>query len=91
MYVCKYVFMQNIRTTVLLPADLVVRAKIYAAQNQSSVSHLIRTSLQDTLSRTSAQPKKSLLEQAGSLDLGKKQPPTRSELYEKHTNKILGN
>jgi len=54
------------------------------------LSQLVRESLADRIQLNSSSSRNSILKLAGSLNLGGKQPPSRSELYEKHLKQKLG-
>lgn len=82
-YVCKYARMvgmkDTVRTTIVLPRDLLRRAKMRSALTDKSLSQLIA----ETLERTLCEGPR---EQAPPLPLGKydlhiSQAPSRKELY----------
>ena len=78
------------RTTVTLPDYLIEEAKYYAVSHKTNLSQLVRESLADRIQLNSSSSRNSILKLAGSLNLGGTQPPSRSELYEKHLKQKLG-
>ncbi len=72
------------RTTIVLHQDLLEEAKLYALSNKTTVSQLLRECLIDKIRGRRLKKKKSILELAGRLNLGGKEPPKRNKIYEGH-------
>lgn len=82
--------MNNVlRTTITVPESLWQETKYWALAKNKTVSALIRECLEEKMGKKIGGDKLSILDVAGSLNLGGKNPPSRSELYAKHIrNKI---
>lgn len=78
------------RTTVTLPEPLLEQAKYYAVINKTNLSQLIRQGLMATLGLGIKIKTASLLDLAGSLNLGGKEPPKRDSLYKTYVKQKLG-
>jgi hypothetical protein len=78
------------RTTITLPEPLLEQAKYYAVINKTNLSQLIRQGLAATLGIGIKTKKLSLLDLAGTLDLGGKEPPKRDVLYKTYVKQKLG-
>jgi len=80
---------EQIRTTIVLPEDLLNQVKLYALSNKTNVSHLIRNCLEEKISGRRVKKTKSILSLAGRLNLKGKEPPKRSRIYQQHAKKKI--
>lgn len=79
------------RTTVTIPTPLWQAVRYAAVAKNTSVSALVRESLEEKIGKHVADRKpRPLLSLAGVLKLGGKMPPTRRALYEKHLSRKMG-
>lgn len=70
-----------VKTTVNLPADLMVQAKIYSATNNLTLSELIKEAVRGVvIGRVKIKPR--AMPKLGRFHLGNIKAPTRKELYD---------
>ena len=79
------------RTTVNVPAQLLKDAQLYGIEYNITFTDLVIESLSEKIKQP-PQPKskKSLLDLAGTLNLGGKEPPTRQEMYDQYIDEKMG-
>lgn len=79
------------RTTITIPIPLWQAVRYAAVAKNTSVSALIRESLEEKIGKKSVDRRSSsLLSLAGRLKLGGKLPPTRRALYDKYLSRKMG-
>ncbi len=80
--------MKQIRTTIVLPEEDIKRIKILAATHNLTMSEVIRRSVRHSANsfthKKNTNKKSGWRALAGSLDLGGKEPSTRTELYDRY-------
>lgn len=81
-----------VRTTLLLPEDLLQMAKIAAVHRKTTVSAMMRDTLNKQFSQTVAtHPATDPMSSLGTFSIGiKKVYAKRSELYEEHLRRKMG-
>ena len=90
MYVCYYVFnMDNVRTTVVIPRDLLKAAKLAAIERQTSVSGLIQKGLKEVVYKNKSKKRdNSLLNLLGKRSIGIKKI-RREDIYDDYLRKKI--
>lgn len=83
---------QMVKTTLLLPEDLLQMAKIAAVQQKTTVSAMVRDTLDRHLSGAVTTPsRKDPMKSLGTFSIGiKKVYNKRSDLYEDHLRRKMG-
>lgn len=80
--------MKYVRTTIVLPEEDVKMIKILAAKNNLTMSQVIQKSVRHSASilpnKKNTNKESGWRALAGSLNLGGKEPPTRTELYDRY-------
>lgn len=84
--------MNLIRTTVVIPEDLLRTAKLFAILENKTVSDLIRDGLRDRLRGKEEKKTEDPMSLLGTFSLGaKKIYKKRSNLYAEHIKRKMGN